>query len=44
MDIHYSLDQNGFKRFTTDELRKSFLIESLFTADKIHLVYSYTDR
>jgi len=44
MDVRYSPDQNGFKRFTTEELRKSFLIDSLFTENKIPLVYSDIDR
>lgn len=44
MDVRYSPDQNGFKRFTTEELRKSFLIESLFGKNQISLVYSDIDR
>jgi 4-deoxy-L-threo-5-hexosulose-uronate ketol-isomerase len=44
MDVRYSPDQNGFKRFTTEELRKSFLIDSLFVQNKIPLVYSDIDR
>jgi 4-deoxy-L-threo-5-hexosulose-uronate ketol-isomerase len=44
MDVRYSPDQNGFQRFTTEELRKSFLIDSLFVENKIPLVYSDIDR
>lgn len=44
MDVRYSPDQNGFKSLTTDELRKSFLIDSLFVENKIPLVYSDIDR
>jgi 4-deoxy-L-threo-5-hexosulose-uronate ketol-isomerase len=44
MDVRYSPDQNGFKRFTTEEFRKSFLIDSLFVENKIPLVYSDIDR
>ena len=44
MDVRYSPDKNGFARLTTDELRKSFLIESLFAEDKIPLIYSDIDR
>lgn len=44
MEVRYSPDKNGFKRFTTDELRKSFLIESLFVKNKIPMVYSDIDR
>lgn len=44
MEVRYSPDQNGFKKFTTDELRKSFLIETLFQKNKIPMVYSDVDR
>jgi len=44
MEVRYSPDKDGFKKFTTDELRKSFLIESLFQKNKIPMVYSDIDR
>ena len=44
MEVRYAPDQNGFKKFTTDELRKSFLIEGLFEKNKIPMVYSDIDR
>lgn len=44
MEVRYSPDQNGFKRMTTEELRKSFLIENLFIEDEIPMVYSDIDR
>ncbi|MEG8947475.1 5-dehydro-4-deoxy-D-glucuronate isomerase [Rosettibacter firmus] len=44
MEVRYSPDQNGFKRMTTEELRKTFLIENLFQADEIPMVYSDIDR
>ena len=44
MEVRYSPDPNGFKKFTTDELRKSFLIENLFEKNKIPMVYSDVDR
>jgi len=44
MDVRYSPDQNGFKKFTTEELRKSFLIDSLFVQNIIPLIYSDIDR
>jgi len=44
MEIHYSPDQGGFKKFTTEELRRSFLIENLFEKNKIPMVYSDIDR
>lgn len=44
MEVRYSPDQNGFKRMSTDELRKTFLIENLFKEDEIPMVYSDIDR
>ncbi|MDP2039216.1 MAG: 5-dehydro-4-deoxy-D-glucuronate isomerase, partial [Ignavibacteria bacterium] len=44
MEVRYSPDQNGFKKMDTTELRNSFLIESLFTPNKIPMVYSDVDR
>ncbi|NMB81600.1 MAG: 5-dehydro-4-deoxy-D-glucuronate isomerase [Ignavibacteria bacterium] len=44
MEVRYSPDQNGFKKFTTDELRKSFLIENLFEKNKVPMIYSDVDR
>lgn len=44
MEVRYTPDQNGFKKFSTDELRKSFLIEDLFQKNKIALTYSDVDR
>ena len=44
MDIRYSCNQRDFKRYTTEETRKEFLIEKLFTADTVEAVYSHVDR
>lgn len=44
MEVRYSPDPNGFKRLSTDELRQSFLIESLFAKDSVPMVYSDVDR
>ncbi|HHX20515.1 MAG TPA: 5-dehydro-4-deoxy-D-glucuronate isomerase [Clostridiales bacterium] len=44
MDIRYSCHPNDFKRYTTEETRKEFLIETLFTPDTLHCVYSHVDR
>ena len=35
MDIRYSCNQRDFKRYTTEETRKEFLIEKLFVADEV---------
>ena len=44
MDIRYSCNQRDFKRYTTEETRKEFLIEELFKADEVTAVYSHVDR
>ncbi len=44
MDIRYSCNQRDFKRYTTEETRKEFLIETLFKADEVISVYSHVDR
>lgn len=44
MDIRYSCNQRDFKRYTTEEIRKEFLIEKLFVADQVTAVYSHVDR
>lgn len=44
MDIRYSCNQRDFKRYTTEETRKEFLIEKLFIADEVTAVYSHVDR
>ena len=44
MDIRYSCNQKDFRRYTTEETRKEFLIEKLFTADEVTAVYSHVDR
>ena len=44
MDIRYSCNQRDFKRYTTEETRKEFLIETLFKPDEVIAVYSHVDR
>ena len=44
MDIRYSSNQKDFKRYTTEEIRSEFLIETIFTPDEITAVYSHVDR
>ena len=44
MDIRYSCNQRDFRRYTTEEIRKEFLIEKLFEADQVTAVYSHVDR
>ena len=44
MEIRYSWNPEDVKRYTTEELRKHFLIRNLFEKDKINMVYSHVDR
>ena len=44
MGIRYSTGPNDVKRYTTEELRKEFLIENLYVADSVVAVYSHVDR
>lgn len=44
MEVRYSPDKERFKKLTTDELRKSFLIDKLFVKNQIPMVYSDVDR
>ena len=44
MDIRYSANPNDVKRYTTEELRKEFLIDNLYVADEVVSVYSHVDR
>ena len=44
MDIKYSVNQKDFKRYTTDEIRNEFLIENLYVANELKVVYSHVDR
>ena len=44
MDIRYAANPNDVKRYTTEELRREFLIENLYRADEVVAVYSHVDR
>jgi 4-deoxy-L-threo-5-hexosulose-uronate ketol-isomerase len=44
MDIRYSTGPNDVKRYTTEELRREFLIENLYQPDTVQAVYSHVDR
>ena len=44
MDVRYSCNQRDFKRYTTEETRREFLIEKLFEPDAVVAVYSHVDR
>lgn len=44
MEVRYSPDQVSFKKMNTGELRKAFLIDSLFQHGKVEMIYSDIDR
>ena len=44
MDSRYSANQRDFKRYTTEETRREFLIENLFVPDQVQATYSHVDR
>ncbi len=44
MDIRYSANQRDVRRYTTEELRREFLIENLYQPDQVVAVYSHVDR
>ena len=44
MENRYSADAVRFERMNTEETRDTFLIKTLFTPDKIELVYLFDDR
>ena len=44
MDIRYSAHPDDVKRYTTEELRREFLIENLYQPDQVVAVYSHADR
>ena len=44
MDIRYAANQRDVKRYTTEELRREFLITDLYRPDAVTAVYSHVDR
>ncbi len=44
IDIRYSTGPNDVKRYTTQELRREFLIQELYRPDQVTAVYSHVDR
>lgn len=44
MDIRYSANPNDVKRYTTEELRREFLISGLYQPDTVQATYSHVDR
>lgn len=44
MEMRYPHNKEEVKRFTTDELRQNYMVENLFTARSLRLVYTHIDR
>ena len=44
MDIRYSANPQDVRRYTTEELRKEFLITDLYQKDTVQATYSHVDR
>ncbi|QHQ61618.1 5-dehydro-4-deoxy-D-glucuronate isomerase [Anaerocolumna sedimenticola] len=44
MEVRTAVSPKDIKTYTTDRLREEFLIQNLFTADEIKMVYSHIDR
>lgn len=44
LDVRYANHPEDSKHYTTEELRKHYLIEKVFIEDEINLVYSHVDR
>ncbi|MCX7715090.1 MAG: 5-dehydro-4-deoxy-D-glucuronate isomerase [Clostridia bacterium] len=44
MEIRYACHPDDVKYYTTEELRKNFLVDDLFKAGEMKLVYSHVDR
>jgi 4-deoxy-L-threo-5-hexosulose-uronate ketol-isomerase len=44
MNVRYTADPVRFERMSTEEVRESFLVDTLFAEDRISMVYSNADR
>jgi len=44
MEVRHAIDPEGAEYLSTENLRRNFLIQDLFTPDTIKLVYTYYDR
>lgn len=44
LDVRYANHPEDSKHYTTEELRKHYFIETIFTADEAALTYSHVDR
>ncbi|MDP4164600.1 MAG: 5-dehydro-4-deoxy-D-glucuronate isomerase [Bacillota bacterium] len=44
METRYAIHPEDMKKYTTEELRREFLVETLFEAGQVHLCYTHNDR
>ena len=44
LDVRYANHPEDSKHYTTEELRRHYLIEKVFIEDEVNLVYSHVDR
>lgn len=44
MDTRYSCNPADFRTYTTEQMRREFLIEKLFEKDAVRITYSHVDR
>ena len=44
LDTRYANHPEDSKHYTTEELRKHYLMETVFVADEVNLIYSHVDR
>ncbi len=44
MDIRYANHPEDAKKYTTEEIRKHYLVDTLFAADEVKLTYTHVDR
>ncbi|WP_407535895.1 5-dehydro-4-deoxy-D-glucuronate isomerase [Cetobacterium somerae] len=44
LDIRYANHPEDSKHYTTEELRKHYLMETVFVTDEVNLMYSHVDR
>ncbi|WP_026581289.1 5-dehydro-4-deoxy-D-glucuronate isomerase [Bacillus sp. J33] len=44
METRYATHPEDIKKYTTDDLRREFLVETLFESGQVHLTYTHNDR
>lgn len=44
METRYAIHPEDMKKYTTEEIRREFLVETLFELGQVHLTYTHNDR